>query len=173
MAATQSFLARIVSGVVTSIKAAMVGGAANANAVPQLDNNGLLDISMFPAGIGVDMFQATASEAITAGSMVNVYSNAGVLAVRNSSGAASGKRANGFVTAAVANGAVATIYRSGANGAVTGLTPGADYWISTAASGALQTAPPAEGSGYVSQRVGTAVTATLIDILIEAPLQLT
>lgn len=158
-----------IAGVVTSVTAAVVGGAGSANQVPALNNAGVFDISMMPAGIGADVVTATASEALSAGALVNLWSNSGALGARNadSSAAAGGKKISGFVLAAVASGDTASVYRSGQNSALTGLTPGADYWLGTA--GAVTTAPDT-ASGHTTQFAGTATAAGVLDVQPGAPI---
>ena len=124
----------LVNGVVKFFSGATAGGASNAAAIPQLDANGLLAPTMFPAGIGNDIVTVVASEALSAGAMVNLWNNAGVANVRNSDSAtaSAGKKTSGFVLTAFASGATASVYRSGMNTQLTGLTPGADYYTRSA-----------------------------------------
>jgi hypothetical protein len=79
-------------------------GAANANAIPALTAAGVFDNSLMPSGIGADTAPLTASEAIAAGALINVWNNAGAFAIRNADGSTTGKEAHGFVLAAVASG---------------------------------------------------------------------
>ncbi len=159
------FVQRI-SGILTDIAAAVV---ATANSVVATNASGTIDPSFFPAGFGADVVTATASEALAAGAMVNIWNNAGAVAARNAdSGTGSaGKKTSGFVLAAVASGTVANIYRSGMNTSLTGLTPGADYFMG--ASGAVTTTPTS-ASGTTSQYVGTAVSATVLDVQPQTPI---
>lgn len=138
------------------------GGVGNAERVVALTAAGTLDPSVFPAGVGTDMLVVPASEALAAGNLVNLWVNAGVESARKADGSTTGKAADGFVLSAFASGASATIYRSGQNTAVTGLTIG-DAWLSATTPGGVQAAPPT-GSGQTVQKVGKAITATLADI---------
>jgi hypothetical protein len=134
---------------------------------------GTLDTTMFPAGIGQDQISITASESLAAGAYVNIWDNTGAANARNASGAAgSFKPAHGFVLAAAAASATAVIYRSGQNTGQTGLTPGTDYYLSTTTAGAVQSTAPASGSGYLSQKIGQSISATVLDTLLEKPVQL-
>jgi hypothetical protein len=156
-------LIKLVAGVYTEFTAVLVGGVGNANQIPALNSAGQLDQTMMPAGIGQDTVVVNSTEALAAGALVNLYSSAGALAVRNASAAAgSYKPAHGFVQAAVAAGASATIYRSGQITGLTGLTVG-DAFLSTATAGAVQATAPVSGSGYTSQKVGQALSATVLD----------
>lgn len=72
--------------------------------------------------------QATASQALAAGNVCNLYSSAGAATVQLADSTDMTKPANCFVIAAVSNGATATVYFPGQfiDGLV-GLTPGAIY----------------------------------------------
>lgn len=163
--AANKYLA-ILAGKVQEVFATIIStGAPNANQLVALGSNGLLDPSVLPVGVGLEVISVTASEAITAGSFVNLYTNAGVLNVRNADASSSIKPANGFVLAAVANTGTATVYLLGqTNNSVSGLTPGADYWLSTVGT---ITTTPAYTSGYVNQYLGKALSATSVYFLSE------
>ena len=160
--------ATLVNGVIKIFAAATTGGATSAGQIPQLDANGLLTPNMFPAGTGNDIVTVPASEALSAGAIVNLWNNSGVANARNadSATASAGKKASGFVLAAVTSGNQASVYRSGMNTQLTGLTPGADYFMG--ASGAVTTTAPT-ASGTTSQYVGTAVSATVLDVQPQTP----
>ena len=115
-------------------------------------------------GIGANTQSIPASEALTAGNYVNFHSNSGALNVRKADNS-NGRRADGFVLSAVANAAQAIVYPlDSVNTALTGLTPGADYWLGTAGgviSAALdETLAANQGSNKISQFLGTAKSAT-------------
>lgn len=169
--AAPRFLQRIL-GVATDVAAAVVGGTGSANMLVGTNNAGTIDPTFFPAGIGGDVTTLPASEAIAAGAPVNVWNNGGAANVRNAdSGTASaGKAADGFVNAAVSSGANATVYTSGQNTGLTGLTPGALYYLG--ASGAVTTTPPST-SGTTVQQLGRAYSATVLDMQIKAPIAIT
>lgn len=162
--AAKSFL-RLVAGKYRLIVATVVSaGAANAGDVVGLDDTGRLDLSVMPVGIGANTQSIPASEALTAGNYVNFHSNAGALNVRKADNS-NGRRADGFVLSAVANAAQAIVYPlDSVNTALTGLTPGADYWLGTAGgviSAALdETLAANQGSNKISQFLGTAKSAT-------------
>ena len=138
----------------------LIGGSANAFNVPALGATGQLEISMMPTGIGPDTQQIAASEAVTAGALVNVYSNAGTQAVRNADGSTTGKQAHGFVLSSIASGATGTVYLSGLNTAVTGLTPG-DAFLSDTAPGGVAAAG-ATIAGHTYQQVGVVTAAGVL-----------
>lgn len=167
--AAPRFLQLLTSGFSQAVSAAVVGGASSANQIVGTNNAGILDISLMPAGIGADVVSVPATEALAAGALVNIYNNSGTASARNadSSSAAGGKKISGFVLAAVASGGTATVYRSGQNTGVTGLTPGADYWLST--GGGVSTTPDT-ASGHTTQYAGTAISATVLDVQPLAPI---
>lgn len=158
LTSVQKFLA-MVGGVPTQTAAATVGGAANAYQVPALGPTGQLDPTMMPTGVGADVASLATTEALAAGAQVNVWSNSGVTSARNADSTATGKPTVGFVLAAVASGAQAQVYFDGLITGLSGLTPGATYFLG--AVGALVTAPPT-AVGSVTQQVGTAVNATTL-----------
>lgn len=145
------------SGQVTEVQPITISaGAGDATKVPQTDATGRLDSSLMPVGITPDVFTSTASGALSAGDAV--YLTSGSLIAR-ASAAVAGNPAIGFVLAASLAAAAATIYFEGRNTAVTGLTPGARYYLSDSTPGGLTTTP-VTGAGKLHQYVGTAITAT-------------
>ncbi len=144
-------------------------GAADAGKLAQLDGAGRLSPTMMPVGFGDDTKTITASEALAAGNVVNVWNDGGTAKARKADATTAGKEAHGFVLAAVASGANATVYFEGANTACTGLTPGPQY-LSTTAGLISATAP--SGSGNVVQRVGFAVSATEMNLQVGIPVVL-
>lgn len=131
-------------------------GAGDAGKLAQLDSSGKFDASAMPVGFGVSTFVANASGNLAAGDAV--YVNASSLIAR-ASAATSGNPTIGFVLLSATSGASATMYRSGDNTAVTGLTPGSRYYLSDSTPGGI-TATPVTGSGKLSQYVGNALSAT-------------
>lgn len=99
-----------------------------------------------------------ASEAITAGELVNLWSNSGVLSMRKADATDTTKPCNGFVKVAVAMGDAGVFFGSGqANDQVSSLTPGTTYYLAVG-GGLTATAPSTTGQGV--QQVGTALSAT-------------
>jgi hypothetical protein len=107
----------------------------------------------------VPSLTVVASEALSAGDFVNLYSNGGTLNVRRAN-AATGLRAHGFVLSAVASGANASVNTIGVNIAVSGQTIG-DVFLQTSPGQAGATVP--SGSGQIVQNLGTALSATSIN----------
>ncbi|MEU1550204.1 hypothetical protein [Nocardia sp. NPDC005745] len=144
-------------------------GAGDAGKIPALDTSGRLDNSMLPVGLGADTASIQASEALSAGDLVNVHNVTGAARVRKADATTSGKEAHGFVLAGAASGANATVYFEGTDTAVTGLTPGVAF-LSTTPGQATATAP--SGTGNVVQRVGFVTAATALNFQSNAPVVL-
>ena len=143
------------SGALTEIEATTTSaGAGNAGDIIALDSGGLIDPSMIP---GESVLEVEASENLAAGDLVNLHDSTGIK-VRKADATTTGKEAIGFVNAAVTSGNTATVYTTGSNTGVSGLTVGAIYYLDTTAGGVTSTAP--SGSGNVAQQVGAAVGAT-------------
>ena len=160
--ATQRFLSRV-GGENKSLKALVVSaGATDAGKMIATNSAGKLDESLLPPGIGADVSIVDASEALGAGDFVNLFAVGGVVKARLADNA-SGRPANGYVTAAVDADAQATVYPlDSTNAELTGLTPGAKYWLGTA-GGLIKTPLDATDDANVSkidQYIGIAKTAT-------------
>jgi hypothetical protein len=109
---------------------------------------------------GLAPFDVVASENLAAGDFVNVYTDSGNARVRKADGGAAKRKAHGFVKVGVLDTETASVTPlGGENDALTGLTPGTEYFLSTATPGALQSTLPA-GSGILRQELGVAVSAT-------------
>ncbi len=112
-------------------------------------------------GTGADISQAvTASESLPAGALVSLWDDAGTLKARRANATDNTKPAVGFVTDPYSPGASATVYFVGVNRDLSGLTLGADYYLSTT-PGAVTTTPPS-ASGNLVQRVGQALSPTAL-----------
>lgn len=131
-------------------------GAGDANKLAQTDATGRWDQSLMPVGVVPDVYVSTASGALSAGDLV--YPTAGGLIAR-ASAAAAGNSSLGFVLAASAPAAAATMFFSGRNTAVSGLTVGSRYYLSDSTPGGI-TLTPVSGSGKLHQFVGVAITTT-------------
>lgn len=134
-------------------------GAGDAGKLPALDASGRLDTTFMPSGIGADTAAITTSEALAANDVVNIWNSTGAKA-RKADATVAGKHAHGYVLASVISGGTATVYFSGPNAGLSGLTPG-DLFLSTTAGTVTSTAP--SGSGNVVQRVGVATSTTSFD----------
>lgn len=99
-----------------------------------------------------------ASQEIPAGRFVNIHNPAGSgPRVRLAQSGGTPLRAHGFVNETIPNGATGTVYFSGVNRALTGLSVGANYYLATIGQ-TITTRPTA--AGFIAQRVGTAMSTT-------------
>jgi hypothetical protein len=111
------------------------------------------------AAFGTTTGSITASEALSAGNLCNIYTNSGAANVRKANATDATKPANCFVLASVASSAGATVYFAGQ--IITGLsslTPGTTYYLDI--TGGAITATPPSTAGNVVQEVGVALSAT-------------
>jgi hypothetical protein len=152
----------LVNGVITMVQATISSsGSSSSGQIVALNAAGAVDITMMPTGIGANTVSAVASAALTAGMLVNIYNNGGVLTVRPADSTTAGSEANGYVIAGFSSGATATVYVGGGliNG-LSGLTVGSTYYLGTV--GAATTAVPAT-AGNIVQYVGKAVSTTALE----------
>lgn len=133
-------------------------GAGDAGKIVSLNSSGFIDSTMLN-GVGVDTVTATASEAISAGDLVNIYNVSGTLTVRkaDATAASRGKPCNGYAPAAISNSATGTVNLSGIATGYSSLTPGAEQFLGTAGA---RTETPNATSGQTCQSVGYALSAT-------------
>jgi len=158
----QRFMARI--GGKNKQVEAKVGsaGASDAGKIGAYDSSGRWPMSTMPLGVGVNTQVAPASEALSAGNFVNIWSDAGVAKVRLADNS-NGRSADGYVIEAVASAADATVYPlDGTNPELIGLTPGAEYWLGTAGgvTGTPLDETDAGNVNKISQYLGKAKSAT-------------
>lgn len=130
--------------------------------------DGTLDPSLMPAGIGANVVNIVASEALAANDLINIWNDGGTPKVRKADATAVGKEADGYVKASVASAGTAAVYLGSRISGLTGKTPGARQYLHTTAGLMVETAPSA--SGNVSQWVGTAVSATEVDFKKSEPI---
>lgn len=157
------------SGTITE-KAAITtsAGAGDAGKIPAVDGTGRFDSSFMPVGLGADTASITASEALAAGDLVNIWNSTGAK-VRKADASTAGKEAHGFVLSAVSSSATALVYFEGTDTQVSSLTPGVQF-LSTTPGIASATAP--SGSGNIVQRVGYAAAATALNFDAGTPIVL-
>lgn len=155
--AAQTFLNRV-SGRIKQIASIITSaGAGDSGKLVSLDATGRFDLSVMPTGIGPETVVIPSSENLAAGDLVNIWTNIGAANARkaDASAASSGKIAHGFVVSAVTSPADATVYLpSQQNNQVSGLSPGAVYYLS-ATPGGVTTTPPST-TGHTVQIVGVA-----------------
>jgi hypothetical protein len=140
-------------------------GAGDAGDFVILGSGGKLDPSLMPNGVGADAVTVTAGEALNAGDFV-YFSATGTALKADATSLAKGAR--GYTLAAVSNGSPATIYFDESNSALTGLTAGATYYLSTTPGQIIATAPATVGQ--IVQEVGFATSATNLHVNILTPI---
>ena len=136
-------------------------GAADAGKLFVPGPDGKFDESLLP---NVDGARAVmASESLSAGDFVNVFSDAGVPKLRRADASAIATRAHGFVKSAASEGETVKFYESGPVAGFSGLVIGAIHFLSDTAPGEVtDTAPTA--SGHIAQVVGVAVSTAEIQV---------
>lgn len=156
--ATQRFLAPDASGAPKSTAGAVT---STPDAIVALDGTGKLDSSVLPVGVGLVAQSLPQTGALAAGDKVNIYDATGTATARKADASAgTGKLSQGFVIAATSAPGPALVFGVGMeNTALTGLTPGEQYFLSDATPGAITTTAPT-ASGSVVEYVGVAVSAT-------------
>lgn len=150
------------AGVLTEVQATSTSaGAGDDGKIVALDTTGRLSNTMMPVGAGSETDSIISSENLSAGNLVNIWSDAGVIKVRKADATTAGKEANGFVLSAVTSPAEAIVHRiSQSNTQMSGLTPGITYYLSTTAGDVVATPPST--SGNIVQSVGKAFDATTL-----------
>lgn len=145
-------------------------GAGNAGDIVALDASGKLDTTVLPTGIGATTKLAATTENLSAGDLVNLYNDSGTIKARKAD-ASNGRRAHGFVLSSVTSPNNATVYLDGTITGLTSLTPGAAYYLSGSSAGAATATAPTT-SGYISQEIGIALSATEINFEEQQPITL-
>jgi hypothetical protein len=161
----------LIAGALAQVEALVSSaGAADAGKIPALDAGGKLDSTVMPTGIGADTKSMVASENLTAGDLVNVWSDSGTEKMRKAD-ATNGRRAHGFVKSGVTSGASGTMYKSGTVTGLSARTPGAQQYLSGNTPGAfVETAPST--TGYIVQDCGVALSATEVSFEPQPPVTL-
>jgi hypothetical protein len=145
-------------------------GATEAGKIIALDGSGKLDNSVLPTGIGATVKVAATTENLSAGNLVNLFNDGGTIKARKAD-ASNGRRAHGFVLTGVTSPNNATVYLDGTITGLTGLTPGAAYYLSGSTAGAATATAPTTAS-YISQEIGIALSATEINFEEQQPITL-
>lgn len=143
-------------------------GAADAGKGIALNSAGKIDDTMLPTD---STNSITSSESLTAPALVNVHNSTGPkVRYADASAANAAKKAVGFIVDSVATATPVNVYFD--EGAIipgfTGLTPGADYFLSDTTPGGV-TNTPVTAAGRILQKVGQAVSATELKFSPEEP----
>lgn len=162
--AVQRFIT-MVNGIKSAITAIVTSsGVSDGGKIVATDPaTGKLDPTVMPSGVGADTDSMIADVGgLSAGDLVNVYSNAGTLTARKADATAYGKPADGFVLGATAQGSSCVVHRAGQTiSGLTGLTVGTRYFLDVTA-GKMASDVSGFVSGNVIQPVGIAMSATTL-----------
>lgn len=163
----QGFIARVNGRFKQIFGLTSSSGAADAGSIVALGDDGRLDMSMMPAGVGSQVTVVPASEALGAGKFINLWNDGGALKARLAD-RSNDRPAHGYVKAAAALGANASVFSlEGVNAGLAGLAVGERYYL--AAAGGVSNAPPLEAdagnAGVLSQYLGIAKSGT--ELLVE------
>jgi hypothetical protein len=143
-------------------------GAGNAGDIVALDGAGKLNINLFPTGLGTPSQAEVAGEDLSAGNKVYYNTTDGNKMYKADADAVA-KKAVGFVLTSALTGAAVTVYFEGINDQLSGLTKGADYYLSTTAGGVTPTKPST--AGQIVQYLGTAISTTALPFNPTSPLE--
>lgn len=150
---------QIVSNVPTQVAAVeSSAGSADEGKIVALNSAGQIDPTMLP---DYEVVTKAATEDIAAGAIVSIWSSGGTGKMRNADATADGKRADGFVVAAVSSGANGTFHTDGIITGLSGLTPGAIYYITTTPGTISVTAPSTAGN--IVMIAGKAISTTELE----------
>jgi hypothetical protein len=145
-------------------------GVSEAGKIVALNDQGVLDNSVLPTGIGADIQLIAASEDLAAGDFVNIYDNGGSTEVRKADASDPAKRCDGFVLEGVTAPGNATVYFEGKNNQCSALTGGTIQYLSATPGKCTSTAPST--SGYIVQILGKAISATSVSFEMNTPIKL-
>lgn len=143
------------------LPAVISAGVGDANKIVALDSTGHLDPSVLPSGITPDQLAGTSNGTITAKDLCYVET-AGTI-TRASAAAGTPHVGLGWALTSVATGQPIVIQLQGIITGLSGLTPGARYFLSNTTPGGIiigSSAPSATGELW--QYIGTALTATTL-----------
>lgn len=149
-------------------------GAGNAGDIVALDSSGKIDASLLPSGGGGGggtVHAITCTEALDAGSWVNIYNNSGTKACRKALAQDATKQAHGFVTQSYSAGTVANVNVDGTNNKipVAGFSVsdiGLRVFLSPSTSGACTKTCPST-AGNLVQSLGTIVDVDGTNVSVE------
>jgi hypothetical protein len=146
----------LIDGLITEVEAnASSSGLVDAGKIVALDENGRLDQTFMPVGIGADTLSALAFESLEAGNFVYITQDG--MAAKAS---AIGNAAVGFILSNADIGQEVLVYFEGRNTSLSVLTIGSRYYLSEIAG--LATDVPVSGTGKKHQYLGNAISQTTL-----------
>lgn len=152
---------QLVDGIITEVAAVeSSAGSGDEGKIVALNSSGLIDDTMLPS---TGAITATASEAIAAGALINIWNSSGTVKVRNADNTSSSKRAHGYAPGAISSGSSGSVVvGEGLITGLTSLTAGSQYFLDTA-GGVTTTAP--SSTGDIVQSVGVAFSTTELQFI--------
>jgi hypothetical protein len=163
MAVVQQLVAGLKKWVTAITSSAGSGDAAKLVAT---DVNGKIDITFFPGGLSNSII-AVASEDLPAGCPINLFDATGTPKLRKADATSAAKRCHGFTQQAFLTGVSATAFRDGEITGLTGLTDGAEYYLSTTAGALVTDVSGYTTSGMLIQHLGVAHGTTVLALGID------
>ena len=143
-------------------------GAGDSGKLVGLDVTGRLDSTVMPVGYGEDAIDMPAFENLAAGDFVHLMNNAGVINAEKAD-AAGDKPADGFVLVTTVATDPVRVYFEGTNTQLATRTPAAQQFLSNVTPGATMETGLSQGSGFFTQTLGVALSATSMTTEIEPP----
>ena len=141
------------------------GGIGDAGKIVALDAAGKLALNLLPTGVGAELLNLLTFEDVSAGNLVNIFSDSGTVKARKAD-CSNSRTAHGFVKASVTAPATVDVYFEGDMTDLTSKTPGAKQYLST--GGAMTETAPST-SAYLVQSVGYATGTTTARIQVSDP----
>ena len=133
-------------------------GAGDATKMVQLNGAGKFDISLLPDGVGDDASTFVATGAIAAGDIINIMADG---TVQKADAGTNNFEGWGFAPSAITDTSTGNILFDGTISGLSGLTPGAIYYMDASTPGGITLTAPS-GSGEIIQKIGRATSATTL-----------
>lgn len=171
--AVQKFLNLVSGKIKEAVGLDSSAGAGSAGKLVALDSSGKINNNMMPSGISAEVVEITPAEDIAQWDLVNIYLDGATLKGRKADGGTNKYVAHAFAPSALTTATPGNVQMDGTITG-TGLTPGADYFLSDSAGAGVgkSSATPLSGAGKIHQKIGYAVSATAIIFLPEQDIEL-
>ncbi|MGV8917847.1 MAG: hypothetical protein ACOH2R_08615 [Pseudomonas sp.] len=158
--AAQGFLARVAGKTKQLFGIQTSAGSGDAGKLIAAGDDGKLDESFLPTGIGANSVVAPATEAFSAGNFVNLWDQGGTIGARLADNS-NNRPAHGYVKEVVSSGSNATVYRLNTiNAELSGLVAGSEYWLGVAGAVMVTPLDPLVDTGKTDQYLGIASSDT-------------
>jgi hypothetical protein len=170
---TDRFLERNSASGLVSEKLGLVQstGSTDAGRLISTGADGKIDPTLMPPGVAADTVLLPAMEALSAGNFIYIRIDGTTPKVAKASAAVGGTYACGFVLDTVNAGQNVLVYFEGRNTGLSGVIPGARYYLSDTTPGGVKTTP-VTGAGKLHQFLGMGATTTSINTEMDDPILL-